>query len=77
MARWDLEQFKNELDEFLKDKRYAHVIHSPSSLVEFFHSLVERGQFCHVYMHTYRFAKLFIALHSCVNYIYIYIYIGT
>jgi hypothetical protein len=52
MARWDLEQFINELDEFLKDKRYAHVIHSPSSLVEFFHSLVERGQFCHVYMHT-------------------------
>ncbi|AQK38801.1 hypothetical protein ZEAMMB73_Zm00001d023267 [Zea mays] len=26
MARWDLEQFKNELDEFLKDKRYLIVV---------------------------------------------------
>jgi hypothetical protein len=31
MSRWDLEQFGNELHEFLRNKRYTHVIHSLSS----------------------------------------------
>jgi nitrogen fixation/metabolism regulation signal transduction histidine kinase len=26
MARWDIEQFGNELHEFLEQKRYVHVI---------------------------------------------------
>jgi signal recognition particle GTPase len=40
MARWDLEQFKNELVEFLKDKRYAYVIYSPSSFSSNIYSFI-------------------------------------
>jgi predicted ATP-binding protein involved in virulence len=36
MAGWDIEQFVNELHEFLQHKRYTHVIHSLSSFSSMF-----------------------------------------
>ena len=48
MARWDIEQFGNELHEFLEQKRYVHVIlHSVQ--LNCFYSLAECERFVRSY----------------------------